>query len=103
MLFCGSGAAAPAANAVGDSELAVATVRYGDSNAIGSKIEGSALSGLFTRVEIGHIGIRSAGKDRISSPKCRRCRTERQSTPDRRLFESRNRARRSDRANNGVL
>jgi hypothetical protein len=38
---------------VGDCELAVATVRYGDSNAIGSTIEGSAFSGLFTRVEIG--------------------------------------------------
>jgi hypothetical protein len=77
MLFCGSGAAAPAAIVVGDCELAVATVRYGDSNAIGSTIEGSAFSGLFTRVEIGHIGIRSAGKGRISSPKCRRCRTGR--------------------------
>jgi hypothetical protein len=60
-LFCGSGAAAPAAIVVGDCELAVATVRYGDSNAIGSTIEGSAFSALFTRVEIGHIGIRSAG------------------------------------------
>jgi hypothetical protein len=46
---------------LGDCELAVVTVRYGDSNAIGSTIEGSAFFGLFTRVEIGHIGIRSAG------------------------------------------
>jgi hypothetical protein len=41
---------------VGDCELAVATVRHGDSNAIGSTIEGSAFSGLFTHDEIGHIG-----------------------------------------------
>ena len=27
----------------------------------GSRISGSSFSGLFTRVEIGHIGIRSAG------------------------------------------
>ena len=67
MLFCGSGAAAPAAIVVGDCELAVATVRYGDSNPIGSTIEGSAFSGLFTRVEIGHIRISPAGKGRIKS------------------------------------
>src|SRR5262249_61730034 len=71
------GAAARAADGVGACELAVATVRYGDCNAIGSTIEGSALSGLFTRVGIGHIGIRSAGKGRISCPKCRRCGTGR--------------------------
>src|SRR5262249_57231703 len=69
--------ASAAATAVVYSEVSVATVRYVHHNAIGSTIEGSALSGLFPRVEIGHIGIRSAGKDRISSPKCRRCRTER--------------------------
>jgi hypothetical protein len=56
------GAAAPAAIVMGDCELAVAPVQCGDSNAIGSTIEGSPFSGLFTHVKIGHIGIRSAGK-----------------------------------------
>jgi hypothetical protein len=34
---------------------------------IGSIMEGSSFSGLLTRVEIGHIRIKSAGKGRIRS------------------------------------
>jgi hypothetical protein len=36
-------------------------------NVMGSMIEGSSFSGLFTRVEIGHIRIGSDGKGRIKS------------------------------------
>jgi hypothetical protein len=36
-------------------------------NVIGSMIEGSSFSGMFTRVEIGHIRIGSDGKGRIKS------------------------------------
>jgi hypothetical protein len=77
MLFCGSGAAAPAAIVVGDCELAVATVRYGDSNAIGSTIEGSAFSGLFTprRDRPNWYQVSREGSHQFS--KCRRCRTGR--------------------------
>ena len=32
------------------------------ANSMGSVIEGSSFSGLLTRVEIGHIRIRSAGE-----------------------------------------
>ena len=35
---------------------------------IGSTIEGSSFSGLFTRVDIGHSRINSAGSDRIRPP-----------------------------------
>jgi hypothetical protein len=97
-LFCGSGAAAPAAIVVGDYELAAATVRYG-VNAIGSTIEGSAFSGLFTHVEIGHwYQVSREGSHQFSQMPAGAS-----SMPDRRLFESRNRARRSDRANNSML
>jgi hypothetical protein len=43
--------------------------RYAASvvNSTGSRIEGSSFSGLLTRVEIGHIRIRSAGYGRIKS------------------------------------
>jgi hypothetical protein len=82
---------------MGDCELAVAPVQCGDSNAIGSTIEGWPFSGLFTHVKIDHIGIRSAGKVASVLPNARDA--ERGSSmPDRRLFESRNRPRRSDRA-----
>jgi hypothetical protein len=37
------------------------------ASSVGSRIEGSSFSGLLTRVEIGHIRIRSAGKGRIRS------------------------------------
>ena len=36
-------------------------------NVIGSMIEGSSFSGLFTRVEIGHMRIGSDGNGRIKS------------------------------------
>jgi hypothetical protein len=35
------------------------------ANSTGSTIDGSSFSGLLTRVEIGHIRIRSAGNGRI--------------------------------------
>jgi hypothetical protein len=37
------------------------------TNSIGSTIEGSSLSGLLTRVEIGHIRMGSARNGRIKS------------------------------------
>jgi hypothetical protein len=37
------------------------------ASSIGSTIEASSFSGLLTRVEIGHIRIRSAGNGRINS------------------------------------
>jgi hypothetical protein len=37
-------------------------------SSIGSTIEESSFWGLLTRVEIGHMRIRPAGKDRIKSP-----------------------------------
>lgn len=37
------------------------------ASSIGSTIDGSSFSGLLTRVDIGHIRIRSAGNGRIRS------------------------------------
>jgi|SRR6516162_5739646 len=37
------------------------------ASSIGSMIDGSSFSGLLTRVEIGHIRIKSAGNGRIKS------------------------------------
>jgi hypothetical protein len=42
-------------------------LRYAADNLIGSTIDGSSFSGLFTRVEIGHIRIGSAGNGTINS------------------------------------
>ena len=44
-----------------------ASTMYAADNLIGSTIDGSSFSGLFTRVEIGHIRIGSAGNGTIKS------------------------------------